>query len=290
MGKKTRLIQLKSKEEVFMLYKAKLLKGYQLNGKDGEIGKVKDFLFDDKYWTVRYLVADTGEWISHRQVLLSPYSLLEVNRLEKYVSIDLTKKQIEESPSLESDQPVSKQFESAYHGYYGWPAYWSGAYMWGGYPYIMQDRETRSELVKEKESSWDPNLRSVHDVRGRHVEATDGNIGHISDFLIDDENWAIRYLVVHTRNIWPGRKVLISPQWIERVSFGESKVFINLTRKQIQSSPEYKHQISVSRDYERILYGHYQREGYWQDEDINTSQLLNHIRKRRDESMDSTFY
>jgi hypothetical protein len=273
-----------------MLYQAKSLNGYQLNGKDGEVGKVKDFLFDDKYWTVRYLVADTGEWISNRKVLLSPYSLLEVNRFEKYVSINLTKKQIEDSPSIDTHQPVSKQFESAYYGHYGWPSYWTGAYMWGGYPSIMQDSEPRSELIRERDSSWDPHLRSTHDVRGRHVEASDGNIGHISDFIIDDENWAIRYLVVETRNILPGEKVLISPQWIERISFDESKVFINLTQRQIEDSPKYKHETAPTREDERILYEHYHREAYWKDEDINRSRLLDHVRARQDKNLDNTLY
>ena len=114
-----------------MLNKAKTLKGYKLDSLDGEIGKVKEFYFDDQHWTIRYLVADTGNWLTGRQVLISPYALVAVNKEEQHIAIDLTKKQIEDSPSLNSDKPVSRQFEEAYYGYYGWPMYWGGPYMWG---------------------------------------------------------------------------------------------------------------------------------------------------------------
>ena len=114
-----------------MLYTAKTLKGYKLDSLDGEIGKVKEFYFDDRHWTIRYLVADTGNWLPGRQVLISPYALVAVNKSEEHISVDLTKKQIEDSPSLNSDKPVSRQFEENYYGYYGWPTYWSGPYIMG---------------------------------------------------------------------------------------------------------------------------------------------------------------
>ncbi|MCR4332167.1 MAG: PRC-barrel domain-containing protein, partial [Sulfuricaulis sp.] len=124
-----------------MLSKAKTLKGYKLVSLDGEIGTVKEFYFDDHHWTIRYLVADTGNWLMDKQVLISPYALVAVNKEEHHITVDLTKKQIEDSPSLSSDKPVSRQFEETYYGYYGWPMYWGGPYMWGAYPYIVRDRE-----------------------------------------------------------------------------------------------------------------------------------------------------
>ena len=124
-----------------MLHTAKTLKDYTLDSLDGDIGKVKEFYFDDTYWTIRYLVADTGNWLSGRKVLISPYALRAVNKEEQNIAINLTKKQIEDSPSLDSDRPVSRHFEQAYYGYYGWPMYWSGPYMWGYYPYLVRDRE-----------------------------------------------------------------------------------------------------------------------------------------------------
>ena len=248
-----------------MLNKAKTLKGYKLDSLDGEIGKVKEFYFDDQHWTIRYLVADTGNWLTGRQVLISPYALVAVNKEEQHIAIDLTKKQIEDSPSLDSDKPVSRQFEEAYYGYYGWPMYWGGPYMWGPYPYIVRDREKWRESA-QGEKAWDPHLRSTHDVSGHHIQAADGEIGHVEDFIIDDETWAIRYLIIDTRNWWPGKKVLVSPQWIERVSWSESKVFVNLIRETIKQSPEYTEESLLTRDYETGLHRHYNRQGYWVDE------------------------
>jgi len=248
-----------------MLNKAKTLRGYKLDSRDGEIGTVKEFYFDDHHWTIRYLVADTGTWLMDRQVLISPYALVGVNKEEQHITVDLTKKQIEDSPSLNSDKPVSRQFEETYYGYYGWPMYWGGEYMWGYYPYIMRERE-KWKKSNQGGKEWDSHLRSTHDVSGHNIQASDGEIGHVEDFIIDDETWAIRYLIVDTRNWWPGIKVLISTKWIERVSWSESKVFVNLTRETIKQSPEYTEESLLTRDYETGLHRHYNRQGYWVDE------------------------
>jgi len=248
-----------------MLVKANALKGYSLKGLDGDIGSAREFFFDDRYWAVRYLVANTASWLSDRKVLISPYSLSGVNSTDEKVSVQLTKKQIEDSPSINTDEPVSHQFESSYNGYYGYPEYWGGPFMWGGYPYIVRDR-SRWGLSAKKEMEWDRHLRSTHEVTGYHLLALDGEIGHVDDFIIDDETWAIRYLVVATKNWWPGKKVLISPKWIESVSWDAREVVIGLTRETIKAAPEYTDESLLTRDYETGLYGHYNREGYWVDE------------------------
>ena len=245
-----------------MLNKAKTLTGYKLHSLDGDIGGIKEFFFDDHHWTIRYLVADTGKWLSDRQVLISPYALGSVDMEGRSISIDLTKKQIEDSPSLNSHKPVSRQFEETYYGYYGWPMYWGGPYMWGPYPEIMREQKKREGSTPLKKS-WDPHLRSTRDVSGHDIQAEDGEMGHVEDFIIDDKTWAIRYLVVDTRNWWPGKKVLVSPQWIERISWDQSKVFVNLLRETIKKSPEYTDESLISRDYEEELHRHYKREGYW---------------------------
>jgi uncharacterized protein YrrD len=250
-----------------MLNKAKTLARYKLHGLDGEIGKVEEFYFDDKHWTIRYLVANTGSWLTGRQVLISPYALKAMEKDEQTIAVNLTKEQIEDSPSLDTDKPVSRQFEHAYYGYYGWPMYWSGSYMWGNYPYIVRDPEQWKISAQEKEK-WDSNLRSSHEVSGYHIQATDGAIGHVEDFIIDDETWAIRYLIIDTQNWWPGKKVLVSPQWINRVSWGGAKVFVNLSRETVKQSPEYTDGALLSRDYEIELHHHYKQQGYWAEEDV----------------------
>ena len=247
-----------------MLYKIKTLKGYKLDSRDGEIGKVKELYFDDRYWTIRYLVVDTGNWLTGRQVLISPYALTGVDKNEQCITINLTKKQIEDSPSLESDKPVSKQFEQNYYMYYGLPLYWEGPYMWGTYPNILRESKKLREH-KKGEKSWDPNLRSTIQVSGYNIHAADGEIGHVEDFIVDDETWAIRYLIIDTKNWWPGNKVLISPEWVERVSWDEYKVFVNLTSEKIKQSPEYIEGSLLSRNYETALHKHYNHPGYWEE-------------------------
>jgi hypothetical protein len=248
-----------------MLIKAGTLNGYKLDSLDGEIGQVKEFYFDDRHWAVRYLVADTGNWLTGRQVLISPYALGEVDKEEQHIAVNLTRKQIKDSPSLDADKPVSRHFEEAYYGYHGWPQYWGGPYMWGSYPYIVRDPEKWEEANKGGKA-WDTCLRSTYAVTGHYVQALDGEIGHVDDFVIDDEAWGIRYLIIDTRNWWPGKKVLVSPAWIERVSWSERKVFINLSREAIKQSPEYTEESLLTRDYEIELHRHYDRQGYWANE------------------------
>lgn len=247
-----------------MLIKVKTLKGYSLSSFDGEIGQTMEFYFDDQHWTIRYLVAETGDWLSDRKVLIAPYALVEVRKEEKQIVVNLTKKQIEDSPTLDSDRPVSRQFEEEYYGYYDWPTYWAGPYMWGSYSDIVRDSEKWTGALPGKETG-DSHLRSTQEVSGYHVQGVDGEIGHVEDFILDDETWAIRYLVISTQNWWPGRKVLVSPLWIDRVSWNESKVFINLSCESIKQSPEYTDDSNITRDYETGLHRHYDRKGYWVD-------------------------
>lgn len=248
-----------------MLFIAKALSGYKLDSIDEEIGKAKEFYFDDKYWTIRYLIANTGNWLTGNQVLISPYALVAVNKEAENIDINLTKKQIENSPQLESNKPVSKQFEKSYYEYYEWAAYWAGLSMWGYYPNILRDSKQWKENVKEENNTWDSNLRSTDEVNGYHIQTKDGSIGHVEDFIIDDETWAIRYLVIDTKNWWPGKKVLISPNWIERVSWNESKVFVDLSQEIIKQSPEYLEDNLLTREYENKLHQYYKRKGYWID-------------------------
>ena len=252
-------------ERIAMLIKAKTLKGYKLESIDGGIGKAREFYFDDRHWTIRYLVADTGSWLTGRQVLISPFAVLDVNEEEQRISINLTRKQIEDSPSLNSDKPVSRQFEDAYYGHYGWPMYSDGSYMWGAYPDIVRDCEKWRKSASG-ENACDPYLRSTHEVIGYHIQAADGEIGHIEDYIIDNETWAIRYLIIDTRNWWPGKKVLVSPQWIKRISWSDCKVFVDISTDLIQESPEYTEESLLTRDYENILHVHYNSKGYWDDE------------------------
>jgi len=239
-----------------MLDNAKTLMGYSLHSLDGEIGKVKDFYFDDRDWTIRYVVADTGEWLISRQVLISPHSLAGVDRDQGSITVKLTKDQIEHSPTLNRDKPVSRQFERAYFGFYELPMYFG----------FEPNRVRACDSAKTRKKRGDPDLRSTNDVSGHHVEASDGEIGHVGDFLIDDQTWAIRYLIIDTRDWLAGRKVLISPKWIESVSWAHKQVVVDLSREAIRQAPEYADVPPLTQDQEIALHRHYSRDGYWTDD------------------------
>jgi hypothetical protein len=222
-----------------MLFLAQTLTDFTLNSLDGSIGTVKNFYFDDHNWVVRYLIAETGSWLSSRQVLISPYAVSKSDIPNREIHVKLTKQQIEESPPIDTHLPVSQQFEIDYSQYYGFPSYWSGMntwgaypYMWGTYPYALPSIEHETEAPSD-EQKWDRHLRSAQAVRGYHVHASDGEFGHIEDFIIDDGNWSVTSLVIDTVNWWPGKKVLLSPQSIEEVSWEKSIIVINKTRAQV---------------------------------------------------------
>jgi len=253
-----------------MLYQAKTLHGYKLNSLEGEIGKVKEFYFDDHFWVIRYLVADTGNWLTNRQVLISPRTLGIVNNDAQNIAVKLTKKQIEDSPLLKSDEPVSRQFEESYYKYFAVPSYWETHVTRGQYGDMIGTSPDTERLPKSTGGSktFDPRLRSTHDVSGHHIQAKDGEIGHVEDFITDDETWMIRYLIVDTLNWWDGKMVLISPRWIDRVSWDKAKVFVNLSRAAIKQSPAYIEGSPIKREYEAALHQHYNFQGYWVDEPI----------------------
>jgi hypothetical protein len=245
-----------------MLHRTKDLTSYTLKARDGEVGKIKDLLFTDENWVIRYLLVDTGTWLTGRRVLLSPYAV--AGEIGETIPLNLTKQQVEESPYPESDLPVSRQFERQYYAYYGWPMYWQGAHLWGATTVPLHGPIEPVETPAAEEG--DPHLRSTNAVSGYHIQARDGEIGHVQDFIIDDANWSIRYLLIDTLNWWPGKKVLIPPAWASDISWHDSKVMVDLERETIKEAPEYDSDKILSRDYEDRLFSYYNRKGYWHDE------------------------
>jgi hypothetical protein len=255
--------------EEFMYRVTSSIIGYGLHAEDGTIGKVKDLLFDDEHWTIRYVVADSGQWLPGRKVLLSPASVRSPDWESRTLDVHLTKKQIQEAPGLDEHAPVSRQFERQLNEYYAIPHYWGGLYTWGGgaAPMDLYNTSVRaqpveptpSELPDEEESR----LRSVHEVTGYHIEAEDGEIGHLDDFIMDDVSWTIRYLVIKTRNWLPGRRVLLAPDWARNINWYDADIAFRLTREQIRNSPEFDPQQPVNRAYEETLYNYYGQPVYW---------------------------
>lgn len=213
-----------------MLRSLKQLYGNQLGATDGEIGQVKDFYFDDQNWAIRYLVVDTGTWLPGRLVLLTPHSLGRLDQAQKVIRVNLTRKQIEDCPSIDAHKPVSRQYEEEYYRHFGWPNYWQGDGLWGlsGSPVVEPPSKPLRTKPATKESPSeraDAHLRSSQAVTGYHFRTAEGIVGHICDFMMDAAPWAIAQLVVRTGHRLSGNEVLIPTKDISRISYEESTVF-----------------------------------------------------------------
>ena len=223
-----------------MLRSAKGLMGFTIGASDGDLGEVEALIFDDRQWTVRYFVVDTSGWLTSHRVLISPVCVRRPQWPSRRLPVALTKAQVQASPSVGEHRTISRQFEIAFAQYYGIPYYW---------PSEVEDQR----------------LRGTEDVLGYALHATDGALGHVQDFLVEDLTWRIRYMEVDTRNWWPGKRVLVAPEWIERVSWEDSTVMVAVSRDVIKSAPEYDVSHPLDRAYEHRLYDFYGLSGYWEE-------------------------
>jgi len=248
-----------------MLWNTSSIEGFGLAATDGEIGTISDLLFDDESWMVRWLVVETGPWLFGRKVLLPTFNLRELDAVARVCSVRLTKKQIEDSPDIDTEKSVSRQMEANVFDYYGWSPYWGSGYYTGGYsnlgaiaaPPTVDPAWREADRQAMQQSPGDPHLRSVDAVNGYHIHARDGEIGHVSDFLVEDADWSIHYLVVDTKNWWPGKKVLISPRWAHKIDWASNQVDVAMSRKRIKESPAYDPAVTVDRDYEQHFHSYY---------------------------------
>ncbi len=271
-----------------MLRDVKTMVGFTIAATDGGIGFTTDFYFDDKAWVVRYLVVETGSWLSDRKVLISPIAISEPNWKFATFPVRLTREQVRNSPDIETDQPVSRQHESEYSKFYGYPYYWGGNALWGAayYPgamlgntdyagsgadYLAVQVENERRAREAEHNDHDVHLRSCKAVTGYHISAVDGEIGHLQGLLVDEESWAIRYLIVNTSNWWLGHLVLVAPSWITDVSWLRKSLTVDLTRQAIQHSPPYDLANLPDRTQETLLHEHYGHPGYWQSETLSPS-------------------
>lgn len=216
--------------------------GHNLDATDGEIGKVDDFYFDDETWTIRYLVVKTGGWLSGRKVLISPHVLLQHSWESGIFPVNLSREQVRNSPHIDTDKPVSRQQEELLANYYPWQPYWGTGFYQGGVwgiipPTPMIDRSTIRDRETITTPKGDVHLRSCHAVTGYQIHATDGDIGHVNDFIVDDQTWQITDLVVDTHHWMGGKKVLVAIRHIQEVQWENSKVVADMTVETIKNSP-----------------------------------------------------
>ncbi len=248
--------------------------GYSVEATDGEVGTVETLYFDEATWAVRYLVVNVGNWLLPDKILLSPLSVASVDHDDETIHVDLSKEQVKNSPHIDAERPVSRQYEITLHDYYGWNPYWLHAPTYSDgltapYTAALEQQpkpvKTGGTAVASQAEAGDPHLRSTEEVEGYHIHATDGEIGHVEKFLVDTHFWFIRYLVIDTKNWLPGKKVVVAPNWIKSINWVEQEVTVEMTRSMIENSPEYQPEAMVDREYERKLYSHYQAVAYWQD-------------------------
>jgi hypothetical protein len=267
-----------------MVYSLAHLKGRSLQARDGIIGKVHDVFFDETDWIARYVEVDMGSMLNKRSVLISPGAVDPADWGLSVLPVNLTMEQVQSSPEIDTDLPVTRQHEATLREHFGWPAYWGALSGVGGLitpilgPMGAVDAEpSRAEANEPAQPAPDSHLRSANDTLGYHVQATDGTLGHVDEFLLDDEVWRIRYLVIDTRNWLPGRKVLVAPAWLHQVDWKAEKVHVGLTRDAIKASPAYDPAAHWSAMYSAQLHEHYQRPHYadWENSETKGSRLEN---------------
>lgn len=253
-----------------MLVVIAAFKGYAIEATDGRMGTVSDFLFDDRNWRVRWLVVDTGTWLVDRKVLVHPSAIGKPDHEHRALTVALTTAQVEASPDIQSDQPVSRQTELNLYDYYGWNPIWTVDGYFGAGPGIgaggmgapLSAPPLFGATPPGDDDEADPHLRSATELTGYHVHATDGSIGHIENLLIDDAGWDIRYLIVDTKNWLPGEHVLISPYAVTAISWEDHEIRLNLAQEKIRTSPKWDPLAVIDQVYEKELHHHYNWPGY----------------------------
>lgn len=229
------------------LWKLSYLSRFTLQANDGEIGKIQEIYFDDKEWCVRYFVVKLDGLMSSKTVLIAPAMISDLDGNERTLAVDLTMEQLENAPPTDTMQPVSRHYEEEYHQYYGLSPYWEDE------PLTESVEEPKDEAIIPRH----PHLRSSAEVRKYGIQAQDGDIGHVEDFILESPIWLIRYLEVDTRNWLPGRHVLVSPTWFSKIDWSSREVSVNLSRETIRTAPAYDPEKLNSKDYQVKLYAHY---------------------------------
>ncbi len=245
-----------------MLQSANDLKGYDIIAVDGKIGNIEEFYFDDQDLVVRYVVANIGNWLKGKQNLISPLAVTHLDRNKREIRVSLTKDQVEKCPGVDKHKPVSRQMEKIVSDYYG------NRYYWDERPNISPGQLARanatSAMVKSAiepgsaaAAAPDIHLRSMQEISMYAITANDGDLGRLEDFFLEMDDWSIRYIGVDTSSWLPGKHVLISSMSIGPFNWSERTISVNLTRSQIEDSPDYDKVTEISREYETRLHKHY---------------------------------
>ena len=245
-----------------MLRKEIDLLGYRLHATDGELGMLQEHVFDKDAWTVRYLLVKTGPWLDNRDVFISPIALGSIDEERKCIQVKLKQGQVAGSPHVNIHKPVSRRYEVAYYNYYGWPVYWGAGGRWGNELYAKELFDVAPFVEapgSHEEQERTTNLMNTGGIKGYRVFARDNRIGTVEDFIMNDESWAIRYLVVNGTGLKAPRQVVLSPLWFSDLSQAERMMTLDFSIKDIESSPQYDPTRVMHRGDELALFQHYGR-------------------------------
>lgn len=217
-----------------MLQSTAHLIGFSLSATDGEIGKVKDFYFDDNTWKIRYLVVETGNWLFGRKVLIAPHAILHSLEESRTIAVSMTKEQVKNSPDIDTDKPVSKQSEADLYQHYAWPYGSAGM----GYPSaaMITGAAELSNEMDNVEHHYDKHLRSYKHITDYKVYNEDGPVGDTEDFLLNTEDWTLPYLIVHTPVSSSNEKTVIPTRKIRSIDLNTYMVLIDLSTASLASS------------------------------------------------------
>ena len=226
-----------------MLINLEQLRARQVHANDGDIGKIKDIIFDDEHWTVRFFVLDTHPWMPlSKKVLISPISILKIEENSDDIILAMSKQMVEDSPKVEDQETVSREFELRYFDHFGYSYYWLGSHPWGDYTYpsalTNQNMIVTNEL-KQNDIEKTNHLREVSEVSHYNLHASDGDKGHVHDFIWDSKGWSLKYLVVDTSNWFiGGKRVLVPCDKIDSISWEKKTVECKLSKEEINACPE----------------------------------------------------
>lgn len=260
-----------------MLFAVSGLENCPVKASDGDVGAVKDFLFDDQTWTIRWIVVDASHWLPGRQVLIHPSAFAPLELPPKpalpmmspgdslELAVNLTKHEIEAGPHLGEDEPVTRDMEALLYDYYAWDPYWGpthfgGAALPNAEAPIVGDAAGREAELPPVDGA--ERVHSAASFKGYAVHALDGDIGHIENLLADDTKWEIRYLVIATRNWWPGKVVQLAPYAVKAVDWFGQRVAMNVSREQVRSAPEWDPAALADEASEDALHRHFGWPGY----------------------------
>jgi hypothetical protein len=262
-----------------MLFAVSGLEGCPVRAIDGEVGAVKDFLFDDATWKIRWVTVGAGHWLPGRQLFIHPSAIAPLELPPKprlpmmsqgetlELTVNLMREQIATGPHSAEDEPVSRDMEALLYEYYGWDPYWGATHFGAAALPNAEQRVVGDAAQRNAEAEIPPvdgvdRLHSAVGLKGYYVHATDGDIGHVENLLADDANWEIRYLVIATRNWWPGKVVQLAPYAVKDIDWFGERIDMNVSRDQVRSAPAWDPLALADQASEDELHRHFGWPGY----------------------------